>query len=51
MMSEMNGFKVKIKERHDRNFYGIMTGGMLRRLSDDDQQMLRENFQVKISTI
>ena len=49
MMSEMNQFKAKIKNRHDQNFYEIMTSGMLQRLSDNDQQMLRENFQVTMN--
>ncbi|KAL3125559.1 hypothetical protein niasHT_009692 [Heterodera trifolii] len=44
LLDIMSHFKVKIKDRMDKQFFGIITGQLLRRLPEQEEQMLKNAF-------
>lgn len=47
LIDEMSRFKRKIEERRSEGFYGMITNQLLRRLPPDEEDNLRDSFQVR----
>uniref|UniRef100_A0A914CUW0 Cytochrome b-c1 complex subunit 7 n=1 Tax=Acrobeloides nanus TaxID=290746 RepID=A0A914CUW0_9BILA len=45
LLDEMQKFREKIRERARQKFYDVVTGTLLRRLSEEEAQVLEEQFQ------
>ncbi|KAL3122337.1 hypothetical protein niasHT_000556 [Heterodera trifolii] len=44
LLDAMSNFKAKSKDRMDKQFFGIITGQLLRRLPEQREQMLKNSF-------